>query len=300
MKLSHVRFLATDGYKLAGLLYEPKGECRRAAIYLHGNGYGSIFESVEKMNTFGSAFIKNNIAFLAFNNRGSNMVRKLKREVMGQEEETKGGTAYELIADCSKDIDGAIEYLQNLGYRELYLIGESTGANKICVYNYHKPRHKLQKVVLLSGGDDTGIYYDMLGKNEFFRLLAKAKEMIEAGKGTEIMPDGNFGLSYQSFYDTCNPDGDYNIFPYNEYFNHLHLAHKKIFREYEALKMPVLVMYGSNDEYCYGMVPQILELLEEKSQSVHFKAVIVPGGDHGLTGKLEEGAALIAEWLVLA
>jgi predicted alpha/beta hydrolase len=147
--LTHVRFLAIDGHKLAGLLYWPTTKTKKVAIYLHGNGYGSIFESVEKMDIFASALNKNDIAFFPFNNRGSNMVRKLKRDVNGIEEETKGGTAYELIKDCVKDIDGAIEYLKTHGFEEFYLIGESTGANKICVYNYYKKAFDISKAVLL-------------------------------------------------------------------------------------------------------------------------------------------------------
>lgn len=295
--LTHVRFLATDGYKLAGLLYNPSPKTKKVTIYLHGNGYGSIFESVEKMNIFGTALNKNDIAFFPFNNRGSNMVRKLKRDVDGVEEETKGGTAYEIIKDCIQDIDGAIDYLKTQGFKEFYIIGESTGANKICVYNFYKKNNEISKVVLLSGGDDTGIYFQTLGKEEFFRLLAKAKEEIKKGNGRNIMTEVDFGLSWQSFYNTCDPNGDYNIFPYIEYFTKEKISSKKLFREYETLTMPVLVVYGANDEYTYGRVPEIIKVLEEKSNSVHFKGVIIPDTDHGLTGKLEEGASIIADWL---
>lgn len=297
MKLSHIRFTATDGYKLAGLLHQPDTTVKTVAIYLHGNGYGSIFESVEKMNTFGTALCNKNIAFFPFNNRGSNMIRKLKREVNGVEEETKGGTAYEIIKDCVKDIDGAISYLKELGFEKFYLIGESTGANKICVYNFYKPENEISKVVLLSGGDDTGIYFNMMGREDFFNMLEFAKREIAGGRGADIASNMEYGLSHQSFYDTCNPDGDYNIFPYNEYFNSLKLASKPLFREYESITMPVMVMYGANDEYCYGKVPEIVKVLEEKSHSSHFKAVIVPDADHGLTGKVTEGAETIAAWL---
>jgi pimeloyl-ACP methyl ester carboxylesterase len=295
--LKHVRFLATDGYKLAGLLYRPS-QANAVAIYLHGNGYGSIFESVEKMDTFAGTLHKHNIAFFPFNNRGSNMVRKLKREVNGVEEETKGGTAYEILRDCIKDIDGAIEYLKEEGFDTFYLIGESTGANKICVYNYYKKDHPVSKVVLLSGGDDTGIHFQMMGRDTFFKNLEIAKKEIGEGNGSIIMKENESGLSYQSFYDTCNPDGDYNTFPYIEYFTHAALSDKQpLFQQYESLKMPVLVVYGANDEYTFGRVPEIVEELEKRSNSVHFKAVIIPDADHGLTGKLDEGATIIAEWL---
>src|SRR6185503_9027609 len=116
------------------------------------------------------------------------------------------------------DIDGAIEFLEAQGYEEFYLIGESTGANKICVYNYYKPNNKISKYVLLSGGDDTGIYYDQLGKERFNKLLNESEEMIKNGKGTDLILELLLEeiFAYVGFYDIANPDGDYNCFPFME------------------------------------------------------------------------------------
>ena len=46
-----------------------------------------------------------------------------------------GGCAYERIRDCVLDIDGAVRELRRRGYRDITLIGHSTGANKIAVYD---------------------------------------------------------------------------------------------------------------------------------------------------------------------
>ena len=50
-----VRFEATDGVHLSGLLFEPKRSSDRAAIWLHGTGGSSIFES-KRTNILGDAF----------------------------------------------------------------------------------------------------------------------------------------------------------------------------------------------------------------------------------------------------
>lgn len=302
MKLSHTRFIATDGTKLAGLLFTPSKQTKKVALFLHGNGFSSIFESVEKTEAFAQALTKNDIAFFPFNNRGAGYIRKLKKDVDGKEEEIQGGTAYELIKDCIFDIDGAIAYLKKQGFTTFYLIGESTGANKICVYNYYQKKNPVSKVVLLSGGDDTGVYYHEMGEKKFNLALKRCQEEVAKGHGLRLIPKYflDYTFSYQSLYDTLNPDGDYNMFPYTEYFNHLELSKKKLFREYESLTMPVLVVYGANDEYCYGKVPEIVNVLEKKSHSSHFKAVIIPDTDHGLTGKTEEGATIIAKWFAKA
>lgn len=294
------RFVSTDNFLLAGLLFKPVEETKKVALYLHGNGSMGVFESVEKTQTFAKTLTKNGIAFFPFNNRGCGYIRSLKKiDDQGKETRSNGGTAYELIKDCIKDIDGAIHFLQKKGFTEFYLIGESTGANKIVVYDYYKKENSISKYVLLSGGDDTGIYFDMLGQGVFYTALEKAQQEIESGNGEELVPKEFevFMLSWQSLYDTINPEGDYNIFPYNDYFNTLHLSKKELFREFKRIKKPTLVMYGENDEYCYGKVPEIVTHLDNIHQMKVYKSVIIPNADHGLTGKLDEGATIIANWL---
>lgn len=296
---SHIRFYSTDEFRLAGLLFEPAKKNKRVAIFLHGNGSSSVFESVEDTQSYAKALTKNGIAFFAFNNRGSGYIRSLKKLVDGIETRFKGGTAYELIKDCIHDIDGAIRQLKTHGYSEFYLIGESTGANKICVYDFYQKDNPVSKYVMVSGGDDSGIYYDLLGPETFEKALVKAKNEIDAGRGEELIPTeyGEFMLSWQSFYDTLHPDGDYNTFPYNDYFNKLNLGKKELFKEFKEITKPLMVMYGENDEYCYGKVQEIVKLLDSIQKSNNYKSVIIPDGDHGLTGKMELAANIISDWL---
>ena len=93
--------------------------------------------------------------------------------------------AHEKIKDCVLDIDGAVKFLQKLGYKEFYLAGSSTGANKICVYNHYKPKNIFKKYILICGGDDTGIYYSALGNKKFFKILNESKAKIKKGLGKE-------------------------------------------------------------------------------------------------------------------
>src|SRR5690606_23085943 len=117
-------------------------------------------------NMFGKQFTDNGIAYFPFNNRGANLIKSLTKVTENGEERVLYGTTYELIKECIFDINGAIEFLKEKGYEQFYLIGESTGANKIVVYNYYQPTNPVSKYILLSGGDDTGLYYDELGQEK--------------------------------------------------------------------------------------------------------------------------------------
>lgn len=295
-----IELQATDGFLLPGLLFEPKHKTKRAVIVLHGNGSSSVFYPIAKTATYAQYFTAKGVAYLGFNNRGSGYVTKIRKYVRGVEVEQKAGTAYELIKDCVKDIDGAVDFLRAQGYAELYLLGFSTGANKVCVYNYYKPKNKIAKYILACGGDDSGVFYTELGKKGFLSLLRSAQRKVQRGQGAELVPGGVVGsiYSYQSVVDILNPDGDYNTFPYVDYFGKLGLSQKKLFRHYASIKKPTLVIYGENDEFCYGRVPDILRVLgvqAHKSSSHEF--VSIPGADHGFTGKEKQLFASITKFL---
>jgi len=296
------QFESTDGLLLPGLIFEPERKSNKVAIYLHGSGSSSVFYSWKRTESFAKYLNKNGIAFLAFNNRGAHYIKKLETNNESKKKEIKIGSALELIKDCIKDIDGAIKFLEKLGFKEFYLIGHSTGANKICVYNYYKPKNKVSKYVLLGGGDDAGISLDMVGgTKKLMRYLEQAKKQIEKGNGKKLVPKyiADCLLSYQTYYDISNPDGDCNTFPFNEYINNLKLSRKPLFREYKSINKPTLVVYGEKDEYCYGDVRRIIDILKKEAPTPKlFEFKIIEGATHNFSGYEGQLAKLVALWLV--
>lgn len=292
-----VQIKTTDGLTLPGLLYEAH-DSKKAAIFLHGNGSSSVFYSDDLKEEQTKALNSIGISYFLFNNRGAHLIKKLNVERKnGEMERKRFGMAYEKIKDCIKDIDGAINFLEKSGYKEFYLIGESTGANKICVYHYYKSNNKISKYVLLGGGDDTGIYYNELGKKRFNNLLKEAKEKIRKRKGEEIicelLPEEIF--SYIGFYDIANPDGDYNVFPLLEKMQRIKLSKKKLFRYFRSVNKPTLVIYGEKDEYAWGDVPKVVSILKEQKPDFEYK--IIKNADHGCTQHQKELSKVISKWL---
>src|SRR5436309_1067282 len=72
-----IHFDATDGIELSGLLYEPERRVRRAAIFLHGTGGASIFDS-RRTNLLAHEFTSRGMAWFPFNNRGAHLIRELR------------------------------------------------------------------------------------------------------------------------------------------------------------------------------------------------------------------------------
>lgn len=292
-----VQIPTQDGLTLPGLLYKAENS-KKAAIYLHGNGSSSVFYSDDLREEQAKALNDSGISYLLFNNRGAHYIKNIHVKNGDLEESKRYGMAYEQIKDCIQDIDGAISFLEKEGYREFYLIGESTGANKICVYNYYKPKNKVSKYILLAGGDDVGIYFNQLGEDKFNGLLKEANEKLSQGKGKEIicelLPDEIF--SYSSFYDLANPDGDYNVFPFLEATKGVKLSTKRLFRYFTSVNKPTLVVYGDKDRYCYGDVPKVVAKLQELKSQFEYK--IIKDADHVFSMHQKELSEIIVNWLV--
>ena len=288
-----VHFDAADGVALAGLLYEPKRAAKRAVIWLHGTGGASIFDST-RTNALARELVARGVAFFPFNNRGAHLVRRLRkgRQRIG------GGMAYEVIRDCVHDIDGAVRELRRRGYRELHLAGHSTGANKVAVYDHYKPRNPIKRYVLLAGGDDTGMLYAQLGPRRFARALELARERIKQRRGHELVPPrlSPMMLSWRSFYDMANPNGDYNVFPYFELMSGVRLGTRPRFRHVRAIRKPSLYVYGDRDEFSFDDVPRCVSILAEHV-GPNAEIVVMENADHGFTGREEELGELIAWFL---
>lgn len=299
MKTNLVSFKTKDGLELPGLLYTPDRKNKKVLIDLHGNGTSSSFYHVEQNREVSKVLVKKGIAYFPFNNRGAHLIKSFSFYKNKRKQRISYGSAYELIKECVIDIDSAIAFLEKEGFREFYLMGHSTGANKICVYNYYKPRNKIKKYILSAGGDDTGIYYKLLGRRRFMALLKKSKTLAKSKRKTELATDVFYAaMSWQSIYDTINPDGDYNIFPYNEYFDDLGLSRKKLFREFDSIRKPTLVVYGDKDEYLPRPVEEIVDVLKghtHDKESLDF--VTIKGADHSYAGKEREFASKVGKWL---
>ncbi len=288
-----VRFDATDGVALSGLLFEPPRRVRRAVIFIHGGGGASVFDS-KRTNRMAAEFAGNGFAWFSFDNRGANVVRRLRK----RRRSFLGGMAYERIRECVYDIDGAIRFLRGRGYREFHLIGHSTGANKIAVYDHRKRRNPVKRYVLLAGGDDTGLLYDHLGRRRFFSTLQRARRLRDS---EELAPASisTLPMSWRAVWDTINPDGDYNVFPFLELLRGVRLSKRARFRHLRGIRKPALFVYGDHDEYCYGDVSRCVGLLaDEVGSKRNFEFAIMRDADHGFGGREKELSHLILTWLL--
>lgn len=295
-----ISFETVDHLQLPGLLYEPEQATKRVVIFLHGNGSSSIFYKVKKMNLFAEELAKIGWSFLPFNNRGAHYIKKFSWEEQGEKQEKYLGTALEKIEDTVSDLDAALEFAQSRNYTEIVLVGESSGANKIVVYNLLRPENPCLAYALVGGGDDTGLFYSAFGRDKFWEILNEAQKRVAEGNDQELLSaEINHSLfAYRALADIMDPDGLYNIFPFYEYFSEERLGSKKLFTEFFEIQKPTLVLYGSEDKYCYRPAREVVsELLKIHPQPHLLTGVTAEGADHSFFGTEELEVQHITEWL---
>ncbi|HEX5743849.1 MAG TPA: alpha/beta fold hydrolase [Candidatus Saccharimonadales bacterium] len=305
MKLELVSFETADGIGLPGLLFRPDKDTKKAAVWLHGMGDNAVFYNPGFINAIGRALTDKGMAFLAFHNRGAHSKKSLKYadETLPEEDRRyQGGTYYELIADCVKDIDGAAGFMKEQGFTTLYLAGHSTGANKICAYHARARQNPFSKYVLAGPGDDTGLMFAELGAKKFWSALKYAAKSVESDP-FKVMPKytGMYPFSVQSARDIMDPDGAYNTFPFYE-AAHERIGNKPLFEEYGKVDRPTLVIIGAQDEYTehVGGADKALKLFMKHTSNTMLKKIdfaAVPGADHGFKDVEAVFAKQMADWL---
>lgn len=301
MKETIAQLTTKDKIILPGILYTPKRTTKKVLVYLHGTGGHDVFTRKNFYDDFAKELGKKNIGLLAFNNRGAHLVDSKKVQLKTKSQRMTCGASFELIEDAVQDIKAAADFLKKQGFTELFLMGHSSGANKICVWDdlVSKRANMFSKYVLFGGGDDTGLLYHDLGEKTFLKTLRTALHKVEDGEGEDTIMIGGYlpVMSYQSFLDMANPDGHYNTFPFYEVLNNVELSEEKEwFSEYRKISKPTLVVYGDKDEYMYGRFKEIEDILVRFSNENH-SFLTIEGGDHGCSEHRPKLFKAVSKWL---
>ena len=105
-------------------------------------------------------------------------------------------------------------------------------------------------------------------------------------------------MSWKSYYDLSNPDGDYNVFPFLEVMRDLRLSRKPRFRHVRGIRKATFAIYGERDQYCFDDVGHYVKVLADAvGPKPNFEFAIMRDADHGFTGLERELGELMARWL---
>ncbi len=274
-----VRFEASDGLGLTGVLSSNE-RSKTCIIFIPGMGSGA-FANVG----LALATAKPNAAVFLANNRGMGLVSGFPKRTGRTRRRFLAGTQLERFDDSIFDIKGAVNAASRLGYRKIILCGHSTGCQKAAYYLYKRADSRVKGVVLVAPTDDHNLFIKNLG-GKASSIAKECLRMVRSGRGNAPAPGGS-GLSAQRLDSILNPKRiEGRLFNY-----------EGSLEEFGQIRIPILAIFGSEEENSTRNVAKCLDLLEKSSTSRNFSKKLIRGADHSFHGKEKALSSAINAWI---
>ena len=280
--MEKIDFIATDGIELYGILYKGKEKTDKIILAVHGmtsNCFKKRDDIIAKKAN------EEKIDYFCFNNRGSEIVKYISKNIDGKKEKSLAGTAYEDVLEGYEDIVGAILKLKELGYSKIYLQGHSLGSTKV-VYTYNELKEEkeadilscIKGVILLSLIDIPMAVKFYLGKNyETYLKLAEEKE--EKGIN-DLMPKNAFihPISVKTFLRYVRDNKDIDFVKYGS-DNEMEILNK--------IDIPLFMRWGNDNEMIAQKAEELVTILNNIITNPSKDIDYIDGANHGYDGKEE-------------
>ena len=288
--MEKVDFLATDGIELSGILYNGKEKNKKIILSIHGMASNCMKTRDTIIAKYAN---ENNIDYFCFNNRGSEIVKYISKNINGKKEKQLAGTAYEDVLESYEDIVGAILKLKELGYKDIYLQGHSLGCTKI-VYTYNELLEEketdilnsIKGVILLSLIDIPMAIKVYTGeKFEKYLKLAEEKE-----NKLELMPTSSFihPISVKTFlrYAKDNKEIDFARYGRDNELEKLN-----------NIKAPLFMRWGNENEMILQKADELVSMVSNLIQNQNKDINYIDGANHSYNEKEEILAKEIIEFV---
>ncbi|MCI8411823.1 MAG: DUF1749 domain-containing protein [Clostridia bacterium] len=290
--MDKIDFIATDGIKLDGFLYKSDRKTNKVILSIHGMSSNCLKHRDDVIAKYAN---ENNVDYFCFNNRGSELVKYIRKNINGKIVKTLGGTTYEDVLEGYEDIVGAIIKLREIGYENIYLQGHSLGCTKI-VYTYNELKDEeddilscIKGIILLSLVDIPMSLKVYLGENyETYIKLAEEKEV--SGNVNEIMPKQAFihPISVKSFLRYARDNSQIDFAGYGR---------DNKLEKLNNIEVPLFMRWGNDNEMIVQKAEELVVMIDNIIENSKKNIDYIDGADHSYKGKEEILAKQILEFI---
>lgn len=276
MQAELVQTTTSDGIALAGAFFAPQalaspGRPVEAMLLVHGSGSNFYSGLVPPL----AARLRDaGYATAAFNTTGHELVWGAPGRFFGN--------AYEILDRCRIDLDAAITWLAERGYRRIGILGHSMGAVKVVYYQAQVQDPRVIAVIAVSPVRLSHAYFlASEAAEEHQRYYEQARKLVESGQPDALL-EVTFPMphlfSARAYIDKHGPEERYDLLRYTG-----------------SLRCPLLIAAGSLETH-----PRLRDFAQDMYTTVQDNPaaglVIVEGADHGWTGMRERLADVVLEW----
>ena len=279
MQVELAQATTSDDIVLNGFFLAPQGSPPSAAVdavlLFHGTT-GNFYNPRHLMQA--ASLQKAGYAVASFNTRGHDVIA---RAAPGR----LIGTAFEILKDCLIDLETAINWITERGYRRIALLGVSMGAVKVIYYQAHLQDPRVATVIAVSPLRLSRSYYlTTEAATDYERYYQEAQELIQSGHPEalinvveDIVPgQGIFGA--QAYVEKYGSE-KYNLENYAQ-----------------KVRCPLLIMAGTEETH-----PRLRDCAQDVYNSFQDKAnvelMLIEGAGHGLAEIGDSLPEAVAQWM---
>ena len=254
-------------------------KAKNIIIFIHGLG-GTLFSQAE----LAELLVDKNNSVLLFNNRGNGILSKIKqidKKEKGGRKKHLIGMAHEVFTDCVDDIDGAVEFVESLGNKNIFLMGHSTGCQKSIYYLSKRKNRNIKGAILLAPMSDFADTFAFTDRKIYNRAVSFAEKLIKSGKEHDLLPKKiwPYIIDAQRFLSLFTPDGVEEIF------------------SYDSGKLPMLIVLAGEDEYRDREISEIANWFEEELKEKDAETITIKESPHNFHGFTSELSKKIKNWI---
>jgi dienelactone hydrolase len=173
------------------------------------------------------------------------------------------------------------------------LAGHSTGCQKIAYFQSRRADPAVEALIHLAPGDDHAILCRDMGREAMKRLTVWASRRVRGGHGNDPIPAGYgvpgfcAGFTARRILSIADPEAvEAQLFHYEGRL-----------RVFSRLALPMLVLFGTREEYACMPLRGMGERLRAATSSRRFAFKSIQGADHGFHGHEAETAEAVFAFL---
>jgi alpha-beta hydrolase superfamily lysophospholipase len=275
-----LRFRASDGFLINGLLMTTDEKERPAVLQIHGSLGHFLARGTPRL--LPHALYDRGIGTLSINTRLASC-----GQINGQG----------VFPDTSKDIEAAIEVLQAQGFKRIFVLGYSLGASMVA--HWAATRSSLADIQgLILEGCPYSLPDSHLERSRRYGSIPSYEEVY--ARAEEVLGDDPYSsendetfIWYQSKGPTRAADHA-DMFTYRTWWflcgpeAHGAITHRQIAK----IPLPMLMMRGESDPLIPDWVPGTLATIAKNAGNHHVRVVSITGARHDC---MENPEAMVSE-----
>jgi len=209
-----------------------------------------------------------------------------------------GSAIYE---ETINDIDAAIEYLSEKGFKRIFVLGYSLGANLVAYYISLLRENNVKGIIL--EGCSYSLPESQKARLDKWSAIPRYEEIYKnakhiLGPNPKDSKNDKIFVVYRAWGPTFNPV-DCEMFSYKTWWfmRSPEAENAKTYKHIDKIKIPVLFINGKNDYIVELWEPKELKKILERSGNKNVKIRLIPDAQHDCMENPKATLTAISNWV---